>query len=298
MKNPLNCEKVKGSPLLLDYDRKEIGPKVEVKSMQTQSKIMKWAAAKCPSVKLKIMGESVPSLLNSGSIVSLMWQDHFNRYFRLPLGPAEGSIADIHHMFDLTSASGGAIPLSRYVELDMAFLGLQVPRVRFLITQNPNKVLDPEHKTRFPRIMGWNVVKLAYQEFLKKYDIDVFEDFECLDGVNHLLFSQLCIYYCADVVPAVVNEIQDDDGLVYTEEITKNKRGKIIDKKHQNFISSADRQVGTVTIGTDNQPICVPGSATITVLGKLSKLVAKGSYMVELAAHNSLPSSVVVIVVM
>ena len=42
-------------------------------------------------------------------------------------------------------------------------------------------------------------------------------DFEFPDGVNPLLFSQLCIYYYADVVPAVVNEIQDEDGLVYTE---------------------------------------------------------------------------------
>ena len=50
---------------------------------------MKWAVAKCPSIELKIMGESVPSLLDSSSMVSLMWQDHFNRYFRLQLGPAE-----------------------------------------------------------------------------------------------------------------------------------------------------------------------------------------------------------------
>ena len=116
--------------------------------------------------------------------------------------------------------------------MDMEFLGLQVLRVRFLITQNPNKVLGPEHTTRLPRIVGWNLVKLAYQEFLKKYNIDVFEDFECPDGVNPLLFSQLCIYYYADIVPAEVNEIQDEDELVYTKEITKNKKGKIINKKN------------------------------------------------------------------
>ena len=69
--------------------------------------------------------------------------------------------------------------------------------------------------------MGCNLVKLAYQQFLKKYNIDVFEDFECPDRVSPLLFSQLCIYYYADVAPAVVNKIQDEDGLVYTEEITK-----------------------------------------------------------------------------
>ena len=70
---------------------------------------------------------------------------------------------------------------------------------------------------------GGDLVKLASQEFLKKYNTDVFEDFECPDRVYPLLFSQLCIYYYTDVVPAVMNEIQDEDGLVYTEEITKVK---------------------------------------------------------------------------
>ena len=51
--------------------------------------------------------------------------------------------------------------------------------------------------------------------------------------------------------------------------------------------------MGTVTIGTDNQPIYLPCNATITVPGKLSKLVTKGLYMVELALHN-IPSGVVV----
>ena len=227
--NPINGEKVKGLQPLPRCDINEIGPqiKLQVKYMQPQLKIMKQAVAKCPSIKLKVMGESVPSLLDSGSMVSLMCQDHFKQYFRLQLGSAEGLVADTHHLFDLTSASGGAIPLSRYVELDVEFLGLHVPRLRFLITQNPNKVLDSDHRTRLPGIVGWNLVRLAYQEFLKKSNIDVFEDFEWPDGVNPLLFSQLCIYYYADVVSALVNKIQDEDGLTYTEEITKNKKVRL-----------------------------------------------------------------------
>ena len=67
------------------------------------------------------MGESVPSLLYSGNLVSLMQQDYFNRYYRLQLGPAEGSVTDAHHMFDLTSATRGGIPLSKYVKLDIEF---------------------------------------------------------------------------------------------------------------------------------------------------------------------------------
>ena len=32
---------------------------------------------------------------------------------------------------------------------------------------------------------------------------------------------QLCIYHYTDVLPAVLNKIQNEDGLVYTKEITK-----------------------------------------------------------------------------
>ena len=49
-----------------------------------------------------------------------------------------------------------------------------------------------------------------------------------------------------------------------------------------------------MTIGINNQPICLPGNSTITLLGKVSKLVTKGSYVIELAVHNNLPSGVVV----
>ena len=81
---------------------------------------MKQAVAKCSSIKRKIRGESVPSLLDSGSMVSLMWQDHFNRYFRPHLGPAEGSVADAHHVL-FNMHKWGTIPLYRYVELDVDF---------------------------------------------------------------------------------------------------------------------------------------------------------------------------------
>ena len=92
-----------------------------------------------------------------------------------------------------------------------------------------------------------------------------------------------------------MNEIQEKDGLVYTKEITKKTR-KVRSKigKHQSSINCEDRPVGTVTIGPDSQLIWVPGNSTIPLTGKLSKLVAKGTYIIELAVHKNLPSSVVV----
>ena len=46
-------------------------------------------------------------------------------------------MAEAHNLFDLKSANGGGISLSRYVELYIKCLGLKVPRIKFLITQNP-----------------------------------------------------------------------------------------------------------------------------------------------------------------
>ena len=270
------------------------GPPTSTNSLQTQFKILKRAVAKCPKVNVTIMGENMPSLLDSSSMVSLMQQTYFNRYFRLQLGPAEGAVAEAHNLFDLKSANGRGIPLSRYVELDIEFLGLKVPKVGFLITQNPNEVLDPKHKTRLPGIVEWNLVRLAYEEFTKEHSPIIFENFKCPEGVEPLLFSQLCIYYYVDKVPAVVHEIQAEDGLVYTEAVTKNKDGKITFKKHQNSNTDKDEPVGTVMIGTDHQPVCVPGNATITVPGKILKVNNKVSYMLETAAHANLPSGIVV----
>ena len=70
-KNLLNDRKVEGSQHLPRLDKNEFDPQanLKVKSMQTQFEIMTWAVAKCPSTELKIRGESVPSLLDSGSMV-------------------------------------------------------------------------------------------------------------------------------------------------------------------------------------------------------------------------------------
>ena len=65
-------------------------------------------------------------------------------------------------------------------------------------------------------------------------------------------------------------------------------------KKHQNVHTDKDEPVGTVMIGTDHQPICVPGNATIMVPGKILKVNKRGLYMLETAAHTNLPSGIVV----
>ena len=67
---------------------------------------------------------------------------------------------------------------------------------------------------------------LAYEEFTKEDNPIMFETFKCQEGADSLLFLQLYIYHYGYIVPAVVNEIQAEDGLVYIEAVTKNKKSK------------------------------------------------------------------------
>ena len=106
---------------LPNLDEISNGSKTKVQSMQTKFRIMKLAVANIPSVEFKIMNEMVPSLLDSDSMVSLLWQDYFNHYLRVEVRPSEGSEVEAHNMFDLKSTSTGEIPLSRYIELEAEF---------------------------------------------------------------------------------------------------------------------------------------------------------------------------------
>ena len=76
---------------------------------------------------------------------------------------------------------------------------LKVPSVRFLIIDKPNKVLEKKHHTKFPGIISWNLIQLAFKVFTNKYGDESFNSFQCPVGVNSLLFSQLCLYYYAEV---------------------------------------------------------------------------------------------------
>ena len=61
------------------------------------------------------------------------------------------------------------MPIRMYTKLDLTFLGLKVPKVGVLIVEEQNQVLDKKHQTRLPGIIGWNLIRLSYDMFIKKY---------------------------------------------------------------------------------------------------------------------------------
>ena len=67
-----------------------------------------------------------------------------------------------------------------------------------------------------------------------------------------------------------------------------------VKKQLQNTGSSTYKPVGMVTMGIGYDPICVPNRSSFTFLGKISMLTKRKLYTIEMAAHNNLPSGIVV----
>ena len=109
--------------------------------------------------------------------------------------PSDGEKAEAHQLFQLTAANNGKVPVSMYMELDLDFLGIVVPKVGVLITQEPKELLETCHKTKLPGVVGWNLIKLAYGVFVKICSVLCLEIFDCPTGVSPLLFFQLCVYH-------------------------------------------------------------------------------------------------------
>ena len=100
-------------------------------STQVKFEVMQRAVATCPKDNMGYGRKRIPSLLPSGS--------------------------QVHQLFQLTAANNGKLPVSMYVEIDLDFLGVIVPKVWVLIIQEPNKLLDDHHKTKLPGIICWNL---------------------------------------------------------------------------------------------------------------------------------------------
>ena len=156
---------------------------------------MQHAVVKSLKVSISAYGIQIPSLLDSGSEVMLLWQSYFDQHLLPKIKVATNEKARAHQLFHLTVANDGQLTVKLYTKLDITFLGLKVLNVGILVVEDPSQVLDKKHQSKLPGIVGWNLVWLSYNAFIEKYGTSGFDSFACLQGVNPLLFSQLCVYH-------------------------------------------------------------------------------------------------------
>ena len=261
---------------------------------KTKMEIMQHAVAKCPKVCSSAHRIQIPSLLDSSSEVTLLWQSYFDQHILPKLKPATGEKANTHCLFKLTVTNDGQMPIKMYTELDLTFLGLKVLKVGVLIAEEPNQVLDKKHQTRLPGIIGWNLIRLSYDVFIQKYGTSGFNSFICSEGVNPLLFSQLCIFHHSDVWKTNTLGATSE---VMSQNIKVSKSPKTDDlskKKDQLYFKRKNGAIGQVTICSKQNPVCVPGNSAITVLEQTSKIPSKLTCLVEQAQHHNLPPGIVI----
>ena len=144
---------------------------------------MQCAVAKSPKVSTSAYGIQIPSLLDLGSEVMLLRQSYFNQHLLPKIKVAISEKAEAHQLFNLTVTNDGQLPVKMYTELDITFLGLKVPNVGILVVEDPSQVLNKKHQLKLPGIVGWNLVQLSYNAFIKKYGTAQFNSFTYPEGV-------------------------------------------------------------------------------------------------------------------
>ena len=72
---------------------------------------MQCAVAKCPKVCTSAHGIQIPSLLDSGSEVTLLWQSYFDKHILPKIKWETGEKADANNLFKLTVANDGQMSI-------------------------------------------------------------------------------------------------------------------------------------------------------------------------------------------
>ena len=101
--------------------------------------------AKCPKVCISAHGIHIPSLLDSGSEVTLLQQPYFEKYILPKIKLAVGEKANAYSLF---SYQWWEDANKMTIKLDLTFLGLTVSSVGMLIAEEMNQVVEKEHQTK------------------------------------------------------------------------------------------------------------------------------------------------------
>ena len=82
---------------------------------------------------MEFLGLNIPSLLDSGSMVTLIREAYFNKHI-LPLLHGSGEeLAEAHSLFHLSATNNQDMPVLKYFKADVTILGFHVPSVGFLV---------------------------------------------------------------------------------------------------------------------------------------------------------------------
>ena len=197
-----------------------------------------------------------------------------------------GKLGKAHSLFKLLAANNGVMPVSRYFEADINLLGFRVPKVGFLVVKDPNTLLEPQHSTQLPGVIGCNLIHVGCEEFGKLHGFKSFENFQCLSSVHPVVFSQFCTFFHQERLKAQAKsevrmlQMLFLQGLVWKVKKTPTKESVTT--------------LGQVWVGESHQPLCIPVNSAKVVTGKMDKITKHLMCMVKSYDSSNLPMGVVV----
>ena len=112
-------------------------------SSEMKNKFMQRAVSQCPAIPIDLLGQKVPSLFDSGSMVTLIRKGYFTKHIQPLLNKSSSKLAEAHSMFQLSAANNEVMPVSKYFEADVTLLGFRIPWPGFLVVKDPNVLLEP-----------------------------------------------------------------------------------------------------------------------------------------------------------
>ena len=196
-------------------------------SMETKQRVMKRAVSTCPTVNLNIQGKEVPSLMDLGSMVTLVQEGYFEKNILPILKTSLGELSKAHSLFKLSAANNGVMLVSRYFEAAVNLLGFRVPKVGFLVVKDPNTLLEPQHSTQLPGVIGCNLIHLGCEEFGKLHGFECFKNFQCPLSVHLVIFSQFCTFFHQERLKAQAKPESQDTTNVSSSGISSEGKKKI-----------------------------------------------------------------------
>lgn len=125
----------------------------------------------CPVVEIMIEGLAVTCLLDTGSMVTTVTEEFFEKHLQprlqTPLRPCS--------WLTLKGANGLEIPYRGYVELEVQILGKVLPNMGILVVTTAQDPWTQAQKRRVPGLLGMNVISSCYQELFLQYGASLFQ---------------------------------------------------------------------------------------------------------------------------
>ena len=133
----------------------------ETPSLPTHNEVFDKAVGQCPVVGVKIGGVPVSALVDTGSEVTTITENFFNKHF------SQQGLLSTNTWLKLTAANGLDIPYVGYFEADVECCGKLIEKRGILVVQDPPNASSQRRKAAVPGLLGMNVIGKC-QDILKQ----------------------------------------------------------------------------------------------------------------------------------